>query len=518
MNADLADALLRLHGKVSDWLKKSGAEEEAAWREQVKLLESETVCETDEEKRGEKERELRHLLEFLDKLDNRLTDAYANLIFACGLARIGALTESASLEASTAPMFRTEDAVHRLAFRAFTYRINQARKGGACRGPLPPEFVTTPGDKGELEDRMARYKFDRLRKHVLMLEPSEEVNLYRRWITQRSQFDCAIGLLYEIADPKELEARTRDLLEKCKRVDNELKVLKAALDLFPRLPPSFGRSVLETAQAFLGALPPVADMRKRERERRESCERISSLERLSDTYFKAQAAHDNEFRDLSSLHERVSVLEVAARRAGDGSDAALLRAVIRSLTQLVEAQHGEDTFHAIPVLAGRCLQSFQRLHLWRELEPLLHRVTEWIHGQPGVALRRAQDDANRTNSLLLLLNVAAGWLSLGRSDLAKPMREEARIYLLSAMPDRHPNQTSKLACRYIATLALSPIESAVKGLEELFPGVGLLGDTMTTNSHYSLVRLQIIDAVVRAVVHLAHPEDDVDDYLAVSLN
>ena len=92
------------------------------------------------------------------------------------------------------------------------------------------------------------------------------------------------------------------------------------------------------------------------------------------------------------------------------------------------------------------------------------------------------------------------------------------LYLFSAMPNRIPFGIAEVACRYVATLAVSPVESALNGLDELFPGIGPIGDTFTTNSHFSQVRLQIIDAVVRAVVHLAHPEDDVDDYLAVSLN
>ena len=132
-------------------------------------------------------------------------------------------------------------------------------------------------------------------------------------------------------------------------------------------------------------------------------------------------------------------MEVAARRAGDGSDAVLLQCVIRGLVQMVEAQHGDDFFHAIPVLAGRCLQSLQRLHLRRELEELLPRITDADPRPAGVALRRAEDDEKRISSLLLLLNIAAGWLFLGRSDLAAPMIEEARTYLARPCLNRLPN-------------------------------------------------------------------------------
>jgi hypothetical protein len=195
------------------------------------------------------------LQELLDNRDNRLTDAYANLIFAYGLARIGARTESASMEASTAPMYKTDDAVHQLLLRAFTYRINQAHQSVTCRGSLPPEFLALPSHQRELEHRLARYKFDRLRRAVLILEPAEEVNPYRHLTPPRTRSDRAIAALYEINDPKELEQRTRQLLDKHKQAHNKLKVLRAALDLFPRLPPSFSRSVLERAYEFLGCLP-----------------------------------------------------------------------------------------------------------------------------------------------------------------------------------------------------------------------------------------------------------------------
>jgi len=522
MNTDprLIDALLRLHDKAGEWLRKSSVEEVAAWKEQEKVIASEVACETDDDKREEMERNWRDLQELLDNLDNRLTEAYANLIFAYGLVRIGAQTESASLETLTAPMLKTNDTVHQLLFRAFTYRINQAREGGACRGPLPPEFLPLPPEHGQrkLEDRVARYKFDRIRQQVLILEPAEEVNPYRDWMKPRTRVDRKIKPLYEMGDPKELEQRTRGLLDSYKKPHNKTKVLRAALDLFPRLPPSFSRSVLETACSFFGDLPPVADLRKRERERKESAECLSKLESLSEERSEAQAAHDQEFRDLSDLSERVTVLEVAARRAADGADAALLQCVIRVLVQMIEAQRGDDIFQVLPVLAGRCLQSLQRLHLRTELDQLLQRVTALIQRQPSFAVRRGDDDEHHVTRLRLLLNFAAGWLFLGRSDLAAPMTEEARRWLLAAMPNRHPVRVTEVACRYVATLALSPLDSALNGLDELFPGIGPLGDTFTTNSHFSLVRLRIIDAVVRAVVHLAHPEDDVDDYLAVSLN
>src|SRR5262249_14863865 len=157
----------------------------------------------------------------------------------------------------------TADEVHQGVLRAFVYRIDQAQNGNSGRGPLPPEYLLmSPGpDQLRLEQRVARYKFEQIRRRVVALEPDEEINPYRDWMKPRTRADRGIRALYEVADPRELERQTRRLLEKYAQRGARLRVLRAALDLYPRLPPSFARSILETAYAILGSLPPVGDVR-----------------------------------------------------------------------------------------------------------------------------------------------------------------------------------------------------------------------------------------------------------------
>src|SRR5262249_50944156 len=59
---------------------------------------------------------------------------------------------------------------------------------------------------------------------------------------------------------------------------------------------------------------------------------------------------------------------------------------------------------------------------------------------------------------------------------------------------------TKLACAYAMTLGQAPVEEALARFEELFRKLGLLNDCFTTNTHYSLSQLQIVESVVRAVV------------------
>jgi hypothetical protein len=57
-----------------------------------------------------------------------------------------------------------------------------------------------------------------------------------------------------------------------------------------------------------------------------------------------------------------------------------------------------------------------------------------------------------------------------------------------------------LAVNYAQTLGQAPVEVAQKRLEELFQKLTGIRDTYTTNQYYSLSQLDVIEAVVRAVV------------------
>jgi hypothetical protein len=317
-----------------------------------------------------------------------------------------------------------------------------------------------------------------------------------------------------MTEPKKLESTIRRLLEKYPEPPNVLRILGAALALFPRVPPSYSRVLLEQMLSILSALSPVADLRGRERERR------NRLKDLPDRSWSQKASEVNEekFEDLADVHDRVSVMEIVARRAADASDPNLLRKVVSILTQIVDAQCGEDIFSVVPILVKECLTSLRRLELRSDLENLLRRTTGYIRQGTSVAQLRAKDEELRFRNHQLLLNIAAGWLYLGNTDLAGGIVDEGRSCLFDSLPSFPSVLRTDFACQYVASVALMPVAPALERLIELFPRIGPLGDSYSTNSHLSLVRLQLIDAVVRAVLQLASPDPSVDNYLAVSLN
>ena len=58
----------------------------------------------------------------------------------------------------------------------------------------------------------------------------------------------------------------------------------------------------------------------------------------------------------------------------------------------------------------------------------------------------------------------------------------------------------KLACAYASVLGQAPVELALPRLEELFRRLGQLANTLTTNTHFSLYHIALIEAVVLAIV------------------
>jgi len=113
---------------------------------------------------------------------------------------------------------------------------------------------------------------------------------------------------------------------------------------------------------------------------------------------------------------------------------------------------------------------------------------------------RYKDLTKWVDVLRTLLHIASGWFYFGRNEQAFPIIEEARSLLLDS--DTIPTAVfrTQLACTYALTLSQAPVDFALKRFEELFRKLGPLADTFTTNSHYSLSQLQVVESVVLAVV------------------
>jgi len=94
--------------------------------------------------------------------------------------------------------------------------------------------------------------------------------------------------------------------------------------------------------------------------------------------------------------------------------------------------------------------------------------------------------------------VASGWLFFGNDDEAWRILEEARLLLYGRTLSRE--DTTRLACRYAATLAQAPADLALQGIEEMLDQLEGVYDSFTTSSHFSLSQLQVVEAIVLGIV------------------
>ena len=101
-------------------------------------------------------------------------------------------------------------------------------------------------------------------------------------------------------------------------------------------------------------------------------------------------------------------------------------------------------------------------------------------------------------TLRTLLHVAGGWFFFAKDDEAIPVLDTVRSLLLANC--LQAMEQTRLACSYLATLGLAPGEIALLRIEEVFRQLGNVQDTFTTNTHYQHSRLDVVEAVVLAVV------------------
>jgi hypothetical protein len=395
------------------------------------------------------------------------TQAYKDLMFAFGLARLGEVGVCHRLKHQASEVLGQRDEVHSFLLQAFTYRVEQALAGNAHSGPLPPEQLEYLQDmvergKQSSEEKVKPYKVDRLRESSRILEPHERIDAYRTWRANTDDLARELATLFAVPDRQQLEEGIAKLLKAQRRPREVLRVMMTAFELAPRL------------------------------SEKVTVEVLGQLVKMREAVVVVQ--------DLHELESRAKLLERALFLAAHYDRAEYLQQLVNSFVQLLETQRGDNAAQALDALAGQCLRGLRKLGLREEIDGLLQRMTDLVmQGQELANLRQRLKD-QWANTLRTLLQIASGWLYFGRTEQAMPVLEEARRLLFEEDSKLAPVFRTKLACRYAETLGQLPVELALKRFEELFRKLNYLCDTFTTNSHYSLSQLQVVEAVVLAVV------------------
>src|SRR5262249_587172 len=168
------------------------------------------------------------------------TNAYAELMLAFGLARLGEDRVCRGLMASARKWLDTRGAhqaeVHKVLLQAFDYRIHQALAGKPAAGPLPQELLEYVAKA--LDEDMC-YKVNRMRMRSRILEPHETINAFHiRYPNAFDDYQGALVLLPNIIDRSTLEKECIRLQKLSAPLPtHRLRDVAGTLKVAPRLPP-----------------------------------------------------------------------------------------------------------------------------------------------------------------------------------------------------------------------------------------------------------------------------------------
>lgn len=194
------------------------------------------------------------------------------------------------------------------------------------------------------------------------------------------------------------------------------------------------------------------------------------------------------------------LLEKACHAAVELRQAGALRDLSGRLTAWLRANRGPASRQASELPLVSTLRGLRKLGLPDECRRLLAAAEASVGGAAGAQAARQRDPRASAATLRTLLHVAGGWLYVGREADALAVLDEARELLLYAGDLPQVEQTA-LALAYASALGHAPVPVALGRLEELFQRLRGVTVTSSTNSHYTLKPLEVVDRVVRAVVN-----------------
>jgi hypothetical protein len=396
--------------------------------------------------------------------ENR-TRSYVDLYFAFCLARLGRPEKATELlERARTALTGLGDGAHPFLYQAFAHRVSQALAGQPLTGPLPLEWEAPSEPQLAVFAQLERYVVDRLRKHSSILEPDQRINPYRHWGARISELEKAIAELTDLTDRNEIASRVEKLLREVPKGargdEQKARVLRAGLEASPRVGEEFARKLLDQTLPAYDALPRAEDM--------------------------------------APLMEQAELLKKALFVAGHFGLAEYVGPALARLEQMLLSTPGTLVFQVLEELAKSALRGLYKLGMHDDADRVLRVMRDLVLKGRDLAAVDFENEESGLPALRALLLVAGQWYYFGRQDRADPIVEVARRALLAN--DLWPREQTQLACAYAAAAGEAPVELAKARLEEIFRQVKGVKDTYTTSSHFNISQLDVVEAVVLAVV------------------
>jgi cellulose synthase operon protein C len=394
------------------------------------------------------------------------TREYIDMTFAYAMARLGEARLARELfdEAKTS-LEKTQDKIHLWFIKAYEYRIEQAIDGRPSSDSLPDELLATLEEmrkSKESTERFGSFKVDRLRQRSQMLEPSEVLDPYQRYHQRfSSDFTRMLSQVADIQDRSKLADRISELLSSTTDVDERVEVVIKALEVGPRL----GEAM---AQEVLAAAAPMID-------------------------------------ESGDVVQQARLLERAIFLAANFDQTEYVTALVEQLHDLLESQAGAeaDTIQALESLLAESFKGMRKLGMRDNIARLLEQMAKLAQSLNSQAPKRranskvVKNDA-ATESHKMMLQVAAGWFFFGQNENAWPMIDNSYQMLIN--PELIPVQQTQVACAYAYALGQAPVSDAMSRFQVLFKKLKGISDSFTTNSHFSLSQVVVVESVLLSMV------------------
>jgi cellulose synthase operon protein C len=393
------------------------------------------------------------------------THGYVDLILAWGLARFRENQKCDDLIGNARSILPNDDPAHHLLRQAFEYRIREIREGSPEEEKLPTQLRKQfDRDLQKIDPKSHTdfiYVVDKLLQHSRSLEPSSQIDAY--WASIYEQCEATNELQRQLNGLKKLdrsvlnEAVLRLLSEFESPSTTQAMIVEKILDVGTRLDETVAKQLLSRTTKILDSHSISA----------------SPKELLRKGMFVA--AHFNELTIVKNLANRfLGFLEKQQGRAG-----------LVNIEELTEGTY----------------RSFSRVGMKLELQKFLGRVAEWILRGESFAIARKRFGSNWSLALRTLLHVASGWYLGGQDDEAFSIIELARRDLYDKNIAMTPKDRTDLALTYANTLGHVPMKVALGRFEEMFKDLNQIHVKGSTNTHFTLSMLQLVEGVVFAVVN-----------------
>ncbi len=216
---------------------------------------------------------------------------------------------------------------------------------------------------------------------------------------------------------------------------------------------------------------------------------------------------DRIFRQISSVLDRVAgnlqiqvpLLEKAFQAAGEFDKIPLAHLLVGQFSRLLDEVRAPAEMAGIDTLTGRVVDCLRRLGLRNEMNRILSQVMKRVLRGQELAQVRSANPSHWPVILRMGCHIAGGWNACGKEDEAHAMMEEIRRDLYG--PTLSSRDRTALALTYSQRLGELSFRLALGRFEELFQRLQSITLSGTTNTHYTLKPLELIDTMIRGIVH-----------------